>query len=137
MENSEEVTSRFSHVLFVLWFNAVCGGCLLLHSPDLGLLTVWGWKQSQAAVQLDHTGSLGTSFRILQESNTYLSFPAVLVSALMVYKLSKFHALIVLWKKRAHGRSQLCCAKETGHYVVHLFKADTDYILEDFRAATI
>lgn len=41
-----------------------------------------------------------------------MSFCAVLVSALIVYKLLKCHALVVLRKVRDHERFQLCCAME-------------------------
>lgn len=70
-----------------------------------------------------------------------MSFPAVLVSALIVYNLLKFHALIVLRKMRDHERSQLCCAMELRKLGTAWFisSKQTLIILEDlyFRAATI
>lgn len=58
-------------MLFVFWFNAVCAGCLLLQ--------VWSWRQSQAAVQMDHTGSLAVLgfYRSPEHINEFLCCPGV------------------------------------------------------------
>lgn len=119
LESREEVTSRVFFCFYSGLMPSVMGVycCRFGASDSLGLESKPGCSSGGP-----HTKFLGTSFRILQESWTQKwAFVLFWLSALIVYKLLKFHALIVLRKMRDPD-GVVPWSWENWHSMVHLSK---------------
>lgn len=129
LQSREESTSRFSHMLFVFWFNAVCDGCLLLQIWDFWQFGAGskGRLQFRWTTQVPLEWALGF-YRSPEHMKELLCCSGVCFDCLWALKMSCFNC--PQENERSWEIPAVLChgVAESGHSMVHLFKADTDYV---------